>query len=559
MHMKNQIILIQVFASAILFSCGNIDKNTITKISKYDMHVDIPPVHQKTEGKIANSKNNDRLKLLNAEKDDFITIHETKQEGIQSPAPQFDVPNNHFEIDAATGGTFTYEKTGSTVTIPSDGLVDKNGNPVTGKVDISYREFHTPKEVFFSGIPMHYDLDGERQYFESAGMLEIKASQNNEEVFVKEGKTIQFKMSTDNTHEEVLLYELDSQKKEWKEKSTAPVINTPLNITKKWGPIYKTEENKKTSRTPLHIYIKNYEAKYDPVSKTRHFKLQFKMNVTRLNKSKNKTNKKDFDNAVIFNNAIFEVEGIRKNTFLKLIRTLKRKRNKDKKDVVFYGVMADVNITNINDPYLTLEMSYEGEKVVLDVKVMHQFSKSKRTNKKIFDAVSQFPINDFAGRYSNQREFITCIDRYDSISPYSIGEDWGNKYLIQREFESKNFGVLNCDQPHKLPKEMVANAHFYIGNQEVHPNFAVLADCKKKCLYTYYNWGLNRFGFNPESKNFIFTILEDGTVGFIMPGDFKEIQQGGYLKIPMQRVTMDDFDKVMEDLFPAKGQGSYQI
>jgi hypothetical protein len=109
-----------------------------------------------------------------------------------------------------------------------------------------------------------------------------------------------------------------------------------------------------------------------------------------------------------------------------------------------------------------------------------------------------------------------------------------------------------------MPDEMIANACFFVNDEEVKPNFAILIDFKQRCQFSYYQYAFSKFGFNPDAKNFIFTILQDGTVAFIMPDDFKSIQKNGTLKIPLQRVTMESFEKVMEDLFPTKTHHSYE-
>jgi hypothetical protein len=548
--------------AAIAVGCGKTDKSTIALTSSIAPAYANIPIRTIVNNPTVIEPNTNKLRINNTTipLDDCIPGIDSTNEDIVSPDARFDVPMEHYVIDAGIGGTFSYAKTGSTVSIPANALINKNGDPIIGMVDISYREFHTQKEIFFSGIPMHYHVDDERQYFESAGMIDIQASQNNEEVFLKNDKAISFKMSTDNTNEEVKLYELDKKNKKWKDIGAAPIVNTPVAATKTWGPVYITEEKKDRNRTPLQIYIKDYEAKYDFKSNERKYKLQFRMQVTSNRSMKTKENKQDFKNVAKFNRAIFEVEGIKKYNFNKLLKSLKQKKtqSKDKKDRYYYSIPANVTILNVNEPYLTLEMTYEGQTVVLAVKVVYDSPTSKNTRKKIFETVSTFPIDSFDGRFYNKREFTSCIDRYDSISPSSFGEDWNKKYLVQREFQSKNFGMINCDQPHKMPDEMIANACFFVNDEEVKPNFAILIDFKQRCQFSYYQYAFSKFGFNPDAKNFIFTILQDGTVAFIMPDDFKSIQKNGTLKIPLQRVTMESFEKVMEDLFPTKTHHSYE-
>src|SRR4029077_5092939 len=68
---------------------------------------------------------------------------------IHPPINGVDVPYKKYSVDASKGGTIVYKR--SKIIIPAATFCDAKGNDITGKVDIKYREFHTPIDFFVSG------------------------------------------------------------------------------------------------------------------------------------------------------------------------------------------------------------------------------------------------------------------------------------------------------------------------------------------------------------------------------------------------------------------------
>jgi hypothetical protein len=103
--------------------------------------------------------------------------------------PSIDKAREHHVVDANTPIAFVAAD-GTTVRIPANSLLDRNGQAITGAVDISYRSFHEAYEIVASGIPMHVQSNGAVEHFETAGMYELYASQNGEAVSLAPGATI---------------------------------------------------------------------------------------------------------------------------------------------------------------------------------------------------------------------------------------------------------------------------------------------------------------------------------------------------------------------------------
>ena len=141
------------------------------------------PVNEKTATQKASSTN-DNL------------VHQASQRSISPPLAGVNVPTQHFTIQAEQTKNIDLPN-GTQIYIPAGTLVDKEGKALTGEVDLTYREFHDAIDVLLSGIPMTYETaDGKEEIFQTAGMMEINASQNGQEVFIAEGKSIKIEMAS---------------------------------------------------------------------------------------------------------------------------------------------------------------------------------------------------------------------------------------------------------------------------------------------------------------------------------------------------------------------------
>lgn len=96
-----------------------------------------------------------------------------------------------------TRDTMVMVANGSSISIPANAFVNKNGEPVKGEVSLEYRQFNSAAQILASGIPMVYeDEKGESHQMESGGMFELRGKANNEEVSIAEGKKIGVNMSS---------------------------------------------------------------------------------------------------------------------------------------------------------------------------------------------------------------------------------------------------------------------------------------------------------------------------------------------------------------------------
>lgn len=131
------------------------------------------------------------------------------------PMPSANVPYQAFTVNADKGGQLT-AASGTTLKVAPGTFVDAQGNPVSGDVQIQYREFHDAEDIILSGITMQYNENGAKENFQTAGMMEILGSQGEAPVFIAPGKSIDVRMASFTPEDDYNLYFLDP-KTGWKD------------------------------------------------------------------------------------------------------------------------------------------------------------------------------------------------------------------------------------------------------------------------------------------------------------------------------------------------------
>ena len=133
------------------------------------------------------------------------------------------VPFRRFVVKASQPQELEYDS-GTKLSIPAGAIVDENGKPVEGMVEIRYREFHDVADILLSGIPMRYDSAGQSYILQSAGMAELRAYQGHQELSIAEGKEIGVEMVSGQKGA-YSLYTLNEQNGTWNYENEASTIS----------------------------------------------------------------------------------------------------------------------------------------------------------------------------------------------------------------------------------------------------------------------------------------------------------------------------------------------
>ena len=133
------------------------------------------------------------------------------------PLPLLDIPYQKFEIDP-TKTNVLYSKYGAKINVPADAFLDKEGNIINDKVQLSFREFYNPLDFYLAGIPMNYNDNGVDKVLESGGMVELTAKSNKDELFVNPSSKIKVDIKSWTKSKDFNLYDLDKTTGKWIEK-----------------------------------------------------------------------------------------------------------------------------------------------------------------------------------------------------------------------------------------------------------------------------------------------------------------------------------------------------
>lgn len=147
------------------------------------------------------------------------TTEITKTNIFEKPIENVDVTIQKLIADANNGDTL-YLANDTRIIIPNNAFVDGLGNPIKGKVDIDFQEYHTEAEVILSGIPMQYDSAGTDYTLETDGMFKISGTQNNKRVEIAPNKNISVKTQSYKEDTPCFNYYTQNQHGQWNYKET---------------------------------------------------------------------------------------------------------------------------------------------------------------------------------------------------------------------------------------------------------------------------------------------------------------------------------------------------
>lgn len=134
----------------------------------------------------------------------------TYQQKIEAPVAGHDIPFQEYTFQQDSG--LTVERSSGTMIKIAPGSFQKNdGSAITGPITLKVREFHNPTEVFQSGIPMSQD-SLRNNFLQSAGMIELRAFNNGEELKLKNNKSVDVELAGFKASDGYQLYYLENNK-----------------------------------------------------------------------------------------------------------------------------------------------------------------------------------------------------------------------------------------------------------------------------------------------------------------------------------------------------------
>lgn len=397
-----------------------------------------------------------------------------------------------FSIDPTRDTTLVYN-TGSEIKIPAHVFVDAKGNEVTGIVELRYREFHNPGEILLSEIPMTYDSAGVQQYFESAGMFEIQAFQNNQPLFIANNEAIEVNLaSLDSRETKFNQYYMDEGKDKWN------YIGKDTPVAVKLHNKANSEEEKTENFDVIKPLVKN------------EMQQQFTIDV----------NYDEFPELAAFNNVLFEVSKKNKSydpaaatinwDDVKLERIGKTtdyhiqfSATGKTYEVIAYPVIDKNDLKRSQANWDHLYADYKNKSAT---KIKAAVDKEEKLKKEIL--VSEAEVAKFE---KLEEERAIAKRRGDGASQF-----------VYRTFTVRNFGVWNSDCPYTLPQGALVQANFETEDgKDLEIASVFLIESDKNAVYKI-NPG-EKISFNPSSDNLLIVVTYDNYMGIFTKEQFKSL------------------------------------
>lgn len=454
------------------------------------------------------NKNNTKHETLITPKKQ--TISPNKQtDFIKQPSQKLKIPYTSYTVNNAKGASIKHT-TSTKITIPKNAFIDKSGKDVIGDVTIEYKEMHDIGDVIVSGIPMKYDSSGNHFNLESAGMFDIKGSQNGVPVFIKPNKQLNIELASNTKENRFNQYYLDTIARNWKYiKKDEPKSTTLLNNS-----IKTKNQNFTAINSPKLQALKNQIDVIIP-KRIDSVKIVCENKIAQLPKAKepNKPNKAksgtpsfkldgsydEFPELAAFENVVFEVGSENKNwsndlhevtwSDIKISQgPIKGKnyllnliyRNRSEKLIV-YPVLSGADYDKAEKQY---EQKLQNYTALL--------AKKQENEKRLISEMEAKQALYIAEQKKKEKEYESerakLRAKYDVNEQNEIASTFKNmnsQTKATRLFKVSQFGVYNSDCPHAEPKGAITSPLFVLNQSAkfMTPDFIYLVDHTAQSVY----------------------------------------------------------------------------
>ncbi|WP_150111940.1 hypothetical protein [Flavobacterium sasangense] len=435
------------------------------------------------------------------EKEETAKPQAATEERLVPPIPEANIVADEYRI-TPTKDTVIYHKSGSVISIPKNAFLDEKGNVITTPVDLKFRMFSNPLEIYLAGIPMTFSNDnGEEMVFESAGMFEMNAFNKGKAVNVNPENKIQVDVVSYSEDTKFNRYDFDSESNTWKELGK-DVVKT-------------TTKEKELEQLPEVPEAPRIAGKFS-------FKVFDKLNEN--------------DKLKEYRDVWFDpVDGKKCGFDSKDILVKDLKNGTYEVTFVPWGKLPDTIKTKCIC-YLSFKDKAQYSKALNNYRKKYAglLFKIQATRKTIDDAWSNY----------NKKHI-----EYKAFFARKEIKELNGASKIMRTLEVNQFGLVNLDYPHVYPKGAKLDASFVDENgKPIVLKQVVLVELGVNALYRY----TKTVHFNPESQNILWGITEDGKLAYFTASDFKNLEARSGEVVFKMRVHPDElktYDEIMAVLF----------
>lgn len=386
---------------------------------------------------------------------------DVKKNSIAPPFDGIDVPFSKYTVDVEKGKTIQTE-TGTVIIIPKGAFKYADGNPVKGKVDISYREFHDAAAIIASGIPMT-NAEGDK-YMETAGMFEINGEQNGQAVAIADDKEIEVKMGSFVAGENFDFFYFDKKECNWQTKGTAKPEPNIAKLTKV----------KNLPKVPVQ-----------PAKPTKFDEDAFVFDLD--------INYESFPELRAYHGVVWQYDGQGKNP-------------KDNQ-WVFQENWTSVDVKAVQPEFGKYELTLKNAK------------KTFKTD--VTPALKGMDFDKAVASFKKKNEEYQQLKAVRVEEENRLN---GEADLL-RTFAVSQFGVHNWDI-WKNPQRKRCLASFDFGQETdkyINKISIFLVTGENRSVVRYYPTDFNKFSFNPNESNFLIAVLPGNKIAYFKPEDFAKI------------------------------------
>lgn len=420
----------------------------------------------------ANESNN--RELINKTVDNNAQA-EIVQKFINPPIEQLNIPLENYSISAEIGGRYKF-LSGASVEFPSNAFIDENGELIKGQVQLYLREFIDPLDFFIAGIPMTYDYSGTEFTFESSGMFEILANQENKPVFVNPNSKPILNLAAQDIKANDNIYFLDTVQEKW-------VLST---------------EKLSTSRTFL-----------EEPSDTSFFSEFYSEEPRELLKEpvkpiKASGNQPTFTVFIPYANLVPEL-GIFENTKFEIDES---EKNYDPKEADNEWDKVDLEKTETDGVYLIL-FSSSGRTVSYRVRPVYEGEDFSAALEVYADLKREYEIKRLA--IIEQQKLLEAKRKKDAADRQIANE-------VNSQFEINSFGIWNCDRIIRTKTIQIVATFLNSKDQPIELTYISMASKELNGLFRFFS---NNIKVAPNVSHVIWGISNKQLYYFTY-GDFQE-------------------------------------
>lgn len=488
---------------------------------------------------------------------------------INEPFDNLKVNYTSYKVDNSKGADIKHPSN-TKIKIPKNSFVNKQGQEITGEVEIQYREFHDQADIIASGIPMTYDSAGVRSTFESAGMFDIKGFQNGEPVFIKEDKPLTVEFASTQSADHFNQYFLDTVAKNWqylrRDNPVLPETNSKPNASQTEA-IKKLEEKYEPAIKAIPKRIDSVKVVY-----TRKIdKLERPTQPAKPNKSAGRpqfeleVDYKEFPELAAFKNALFEIGTENSNYSKELtnvtwssaeisegpqkgknyLLTLKLKQRIEK--LIVYPVLTGADFDAASKKY---EDKFE--------KYQSLLAKREADEKKLREEMEAKQAAYMAQQKKLQDDYIREKIKIQQEATAGINSQIKSgsfASVISRVFNISNFGVYNSDCPQSMPSGQIINPVFVLNGESVplQPHMMYLVETNRNIVFSFGKDNLKKIAIDPRIQ-YSACILSGPNVYTISKEEFQKVILANGNSFNVQKLGSDITD--LFELKKAMGIGS---